>query len=117
MLLESRENNSFMILPLKPLTIVLLLVLASSPAVPFPLLAFWVIMLFIFFYLGFAPPDFTHDIGISTHRLYLKYTVSNLHFKNFFQIEFFTRLESISFFSILSFIFFSSFLPNKKLTK
>jgi hypothetical protein len=44
---------------------------------------------------GFTPPHITHDIGISTHRLYVKYTVSNQHFRNYLQLDFFTRLENV----------------------
>jgi hypothetical protein len=44
---------------------------------------------------GFVPPHVTHDIGISTHRLYVKYTVSNQHYKNYMELQFFTRLENV----------------------
>lgn len=44
---------------------------------------------------GFEPPHITHDIGISTHRLYVKYTISNAHYKDYYQMDFFTRLENV----------------------
>jgi hypothetical protein len=44
---------------------------------------------------GFAPPMITHDIGISSHRLYVKFTVSNGHYKNYLTLDFFTRLENV----------------------